>query len=81
MNSDKPQFDKITKQLNNIFDDIDDYLFAELKAIIDYRSSSCVLEFKVKYINGDEKWHPIDLIKDEDPVPLQTTSSQMTWVL
>ena len=51
MTSDVPQFDKVANQLNNVFDDTDDYLSAELKAIIDHKSSNDVLEFKVEYIN------------------------------
>ena len=44
MSSDEPQFDEIAKQLNNVFDDTDDYLSAELKAIIDHRSSNGILK-------------------------------------
>ena len=51
--SDAPQFDKISRQLNNIFDDTDDYLSVELKSIIDLSFSNDVLEFKVEYTNGD----------------------------
>ena len=46
ISSDEPQFDEIVKQLNNVFDDIDEYLSADLKAIIDHRSSNGVLDFK-----------------------------------
>ena len=53
MLSNVPQFDKISKYLNNVFDDTDEYLSAELKVIIDHRSSSGVLEFKVEHKNGD----------------------------
>ena len=67
MTSNEPQFYEIIKQLNNLFDDTGDYLSTELKAIIDHRSSNGVLKFKVYYTNGDEQWHHIDLIKDEDP--------------
>ena len=62
-----PQFDEIAKKLHNVFDNTDDYLFAELNAIINHIYSADVLEFKVKYINWDMTWHPIDLVKDEDP--------------
>ena len=34
--SDGPQFDKIAKQLNNLFDDTDDYLSTELKSILNH---------------------------------------------
>ena len=53
MTSDKPQFDEITEQLNNLFDDAGYYLSAELKAIIGHKSSNGVLEFKVEFTNGD----------------------------
>ena len=62
-----PQFNIIAKQLNNVFDNTDDYLSAELKAIIDHRFSNSILEFQVKYINGDVEWHHSDLVKDEYP--------------
>ena len=65
--SNVPQFDTIAKQLNNVFDDTDDYLSTELKDIIGRRSSNGILEFKVEYINGDVEWHPSDLGKDEEP--------------
>ena len=65
--SDGPQFNKIVKQLNNVFDDTDEYLSAELKFIINHRSSNSVLEFQVEYTHGDKQHHPIDLIKDNDP--------------
>ena len=55
--------DEIIKQLNNVFDDTDEYLSTELKAIGDHVYSAGVLEFKVEYINGDVMWHPIDLVK------------------
>ena len=38
--SDRNQFDQISKQLNNIFDATNDYLSAELKAIINHRYSN-----------------------------------------
>ena len=65
--SNVPQFDTIAKQLNNVFDDTDDYLSAQLKAIIDHRSSNGILELKVGYKNGDVQCHPSDLVKDEEP--------------
>ena len=42
-------------------------LSAELEVIMDHRYLSGVMEQQVKYTNGDLSWHPIDLIKDENP--------------
>ena len=47
--SDGPQFDEITKQLNNVFDDSDDYLSAELEVITNHRFLNSLLEFHVDY--------------------------------
>ena len=51
----------------NAFDDTDYYLSAELKANMNKKYSANVLIIKVKYTNGGVTWHPIDLVKDEDP--------------
>ena len=53
--------------MNSVFDDTDNYLSSELKAIIDHRSSNGDLEFKVENTSGDKQRHPIELINDEDP--------------
>ena len=44
---DGTQFDESTKQMNNVFDDTDEYLSDELKSIINHRLLSSVLEFQV----------------------------------
>ena len=67
LTGDVPQFDTITRQLNNVFDDNDDYLSANFKEIIDHRSSNSILELKVEYTDGEVEWHPLNLIEDEDP--------------
>jgi hypothetical protein len=59
--------DDIATHVNTVFDQGDDYLAAELHSITNHRCLSGVLEFKVEYSNGDLSWHPIDLVKDEDP--------------
>ena len=43
------------------------YLATELKTITDHRYLVGMLELKVEYTNGEKSWHPIGLIKDEDP--------------
>ena len=52
LTDDVPQFDTIATQLNNVFDDNDDYLSANLKVIIGHRSSNGILELKVEYTDG-----------------------------
>ena len=59
--------DDIVSQINNQLDETDDVLSAELLSIVDHRYLSGIIELQVKYINGDFSWHPMDLIKDEDP--------------
>ena len=60
--------DAIAAHINAQLDETDNVLSAELEAIMEHRYLSGIIEFQVKYINGDLSWHPIDLIKDEDPV-------------
>ena len=62
-----PEKDDIATHVNTVFDQGDDYLAAELHSITNHRCLAGVLEFKVEYSNGDLSWHPIDLVKDEDP--------------
>ena len=52
--------------MNNVFDDTDDYLSVELKAIIDHKSSNDVLKIKFEYAHGDKQYHPIHSINDKD---------------
>ena len=48
--SDGPQFDEIAKRINNVFDNTDGYLSAELKAVNNHRYFKGVFEFQVEYI-------------------------------
>ena len=50
-----------------MFDDKDDFLSAEIEAIIDHRYLGGILEFNLEYTNGDMSWHPITAVMDEDP--------------
>ena len=59
--------DDIASQINTQLDETDDVLSAELHLIADHRYLSGIIELQVKYTNGDLSWHPMDLIKDEDP--------------
>ena len=59
--------DTMAAHINAQLDETDDVLSAELEAIVDHRYLSGIIEFQVKYTNGDLSWHPIDLIKDENP--------------
>ena len=61
------EHDAVATHVNTVFDQGDDYLAAELHYITDHRYLAGILEFKVEYSNGDISWHPIDLVKDEDP--------------
>ena len=57
----------VASHLNVQLDGKDDYLAAELDTIVDDRYLAGVLELQVRYTNGDLSWHPIDLIKNEEP--------------
>ena len=46
---------------------MDDYLTAELEAIVDDRYLVGALELQVPCTNRDPSWHPIDLVKDDEP--------------
>ena len=59
--------DDVVTQINTIFDEKDDYLAAELVAITDNRITTGILELLVEYSNGETTWHPIEMIKCEDP--------------
>ena len=59
--------DAMSAHINAQLDETDDVLSAKLEVVINHRYLSGVLEFQVKYTNGDQSWHLIDLIKDEDP--------------
>ena len=61
------EYDNVVSQLNTVFDECDDYLAAELQSISDHRFTTGVLELQVIYTDDTSSWHPIDLIKDEDP--------------
>ena len=59
--------DAMAAHINAQFDETDDVLSAELDSIVDHRYLSGIIELRVKYTNGDLSWHPMDLIKDENP--------------
>ena len=63
-------FDTMASRVNVVFDPDEDHT-CDLESIEDHRSLNGVLELLVKYSTGDSEddheWHPIGLIKDEDP--------------
>ena len=74
---DTGDFDEMAERVNAVFDD--DELERDLDCITDHRTAGGVLELQVKYktgysdeddsdhLVGDLEWHPIGLLKDEDP--------------
>ena len=67
---DPDDFDQMASRLNVVFDPDEDK-DRDLEAIVDHRTVCSTLELLVKYSTGDgvedEEWHPIGLVKDEDP--------------
>ena len=59
------EHDEIATQLNLVFDESDDYISAETESIINHRYTAGILEVHTEYSNGDKKFYPIDLIKDD----------------
>ena len=53
--------------VNNHLNEKANVLSAELAAIVAHRFLPGILEVQVEYTNGDTSWHPIELIKNEDP--------------
>ena len=68
-------FDQMASRLNVVFDPDEDK-DRDLDSIIDHRTVCSTLELLVKYSTGngsmDEEWHPIGLVKDEDPHAVAT---------
>ena len=73
-------FNDMATHINNNFDDKDEILTVEVIAIVAHKFLAGILELQVEYSNGETSWHPIDLIKSEDPMMLLIMSSAMTWV-
>ena len=67
---DHQDFDDMAARINVIFD-ADEDKSRDLQLVLGHRYVSNVLELLVKYSTGngveDEEWHPIGLVKDEDP--------------
>ena len=67
---DLQDFDDMASRVNVVFD-TDEDSDRDLESIIDHRYVSNTLELLVKYSTGnrdeDVEWHPIGLVKDEDP--------------
>ncbi len=63
-------FDQTAAQLNFVLDP-DEEKDRDFDSIVDHRYICNVLELCVKYSTGhsseDKEWHPIGLVKDEDP--------------
>ena len=69
------EYDNLTAQLNNSVDTKDEYLAAELVAIISHRTVFGVLELDAEYNDGEQDWYQIDLDMSEDP---QATAQYVT---
>ena len=65
--ADNSEFGQAAAQINSVFNDIDDFLSAEIEAITDHPYLGRILEFNLEYTNGDMSWHPITAVMDEDP--------------
>jgi len=50
-----------------MFDELDDYISAKIKAINDHHYLVGILKFNLECTNGDTSWHPITLVKYEEP--------------
>lgn len=48
-----------------MFNETDDYLSAEIKAIMYYHYVANILELKLEYTNGNNLWHHITLVMYE----------------
>ena len=53
--------------VNDQFDRGQDDLSAKLVDIVAHRYISGILDLQIKYTTGGYSWHPLDLIKDENP--------------
>ena len=60
-------FDSMASHMNNHMDDKDEILDAQLVAIVAHQFLAGILELQVEYSTGETSWHPIELIKREDP--------------
>ncbi len=57
----------MAKDLNNVFDPDGLETDLEIDALLDHRFVSGILEFECQYSNGDTLWHPLSLVKNDDP--------------
>ena len=62
-----PEHDKVASQLSLVFDEVDDYLSAEILSLLNQRNATGILEFKIEYSNEDKQCYPLNLTRDEDP--------------
>ena len=69
---DNPEFGTVAAQISSVFDNKDAFLSAEIEAITDHCYIGSVLGFNLEYTNGDISWHPITVMKDEDPHVIDT---------
>ena len=67
MCADEGNFDQMATALNisQDNDNISDPF--ELDSIIDHRHLSGILELKVLYKTNEQSWHPIEMVKNDDP--------------
>ena len=56
------EFGTAAAQINSVFDDIDDFLSAEIEAITDHPYLGKILELNLEYTNGDMSGHPITVV-------------------
>ena len=67
MRASEGDFDSMTIALNASSKDDNLSLPFELEAIEDHRHMSGILELLVSYKTNETSWHPIDLVKYDDP--------------
>ena len=60
--ADDSEFGPVAAQINSVFDDKDDSLSDEIKAITSHRYLGGILEFNLEYTNGDMSWYPITVV-------------------
>ena len=53
ISSSDPEYGDVAAQMNSVFDDKEDFLSAEIEAIIDHRYMAGILEFHLEHTNGD----------------------------
>ena len=58
------EHDEVAAQLNQVLDESDDYLSAEIESFLNQRYVDDILEIHTEYSSGDNQYYPLDLILD-----------------